>query len=213
MLSGAFGIASPRREAGHAAESQCSTDVTRRVVLGNGSIRVTGVFLLAASCGTATYYAPRPQEDRSSYLAAHRLTPGMTLDDVVAVMIDTRLGNQHVVLESGAKCPAVSTRLVLHAGETLANVAGTRISAGGFASIEIHRRSEGSLSTFGFERQGPFREAVRVRQEELLVCDEAVLSFDSTVEGHCGRDTLRLEFDSDGIVRSVGAVASEACAP
>jgi len=197
---------------GHATQPQCSTDVRRRLAL-RSDILAAAVCLVIASCTTTTYYARRPETDRSSYLAAGRLAPRMTLVDVVVVMLDARLGGQYVSLASGAKCPAVSTKLILHAGELLATVGGTRISAGGFASIEIYRRDDASLSTFGFERQGAFREAVLARQKELLVCDEALLSFDSTVEGGCGQETILLTFDADGVVSSVGSVTSETCAP
>jgi hypothetical protein len=72
-------------------------------------------------------------------------------------------------------------------------------------------QEEKKLTIQGFERQGGFLEAVRTRQRELLVCSDAVLSFDATTEGGCGQETIAVSFDSEGGVSNVGPVAVMDC--
>jgi hypothetical protein len=136
----------------------------------------------------------------------------MTFEEVVVAMIHARLPGQYAALASGAKCPEVSSKVILHAGELLAKVGRTRVHAAGYASIEVYRRSDASLTSHGYVRQGPFLEAVHARQKELL-CPEAVLSFDARVEGGCGEDTMLVTFDSDGRVGSVSSVIGGSCGP
>ena len=172
---------------------------------------ICALAVVGASCATTTHYARRPEAERSSFLAARALRPGMTLHDVVVTMINARLANQYVALSSGAVCPDTSTQVILHAGERLAKIGRTTVYAAGFASIQVYRRADASLTSHGYERQGPFLEAVHARQKDLL-CPEVSLSFDSTVEGGCGSDTILLTFDADGRVGAVGPVRGGQCA-
>lgn len=188
---------------GHAAEARRSTDMRRKRARLQSGTFIAVVFLLIASCTSTKHYARRAETDRASYIAANKLVAGMSMVEVVDVMLDARLGGQYALLSSGANCPDVSTKLILHSGELLATVGGAGVYAGGFASIEIYRRADTSLSTFGFERQGAFREAVRAREHEFLVCSDAEMSFDATVEGGCGNETIHLKFDDNGVVSSM----------
>jgi hypothetical protein len=170
-----------------------------------------GLGAVGASCATTTHYARRPEIERSSILAADALRPGMTVDEVVAVMINARLPGQYVSLSSSSTCPAASTKIILHAGERLGKIGHTTAYAAGFVSIETYRRANASLASHGFERQGPLLEAVRAHGQEVLGCPQAVLSFDSTVEGGCGEDTIAVTLDPGGRLESVGPVRGGHC--
>ena len=109
----------------------------------------------------------------------------MTLYDVVFVMLNVRRPNQYASLDSGRSCPDASVDIIAHAGELLAKVGGTRVYAGGFASIQSLRAQ--AFTSEGFERQATLLEAVRTREPDLLVCHDAVLSFDAVTEGGSAR--------------------------
>ena len=175
--------------------------------------RLTGLWLCISlvACASTHHYARRPEQDRASHLAVHAIQKGMTLGDVVVVMINVRLPSQYASLASEGGCDDASVELILHAGELLAQVDGTRVHAGGFASIQSHE--EQRLTMEGFERQGAFMEAVRTRQRELLVCSDVVLSFDAKTEGGCGQETIALTFDHKGGVATVGPVTVVGCGP
>lgn len=173
--------------------------------------RVLAGAMLTSSCAATTHYARRPEAERSSHVAASTISQGMTLDDVVVAMIHARLIGQYAALASGAKCPEASTKVILHAGELLARAGHTKVYAGGYASIEVYHRADGSLSSHGFERQGALLEAVHARQKDILVCSEAYLSFDATVEGGCGEATIPLTFGVDGRLDWVGPVTEGSC--
>jgi hypothetical protein len=143
-------------------------------------------------------------------MAAGALKQGMTFYDVVFVMLNVRRPNQYASLDSGRACPAASVDVIVHAGELLAKVGHTSVYAGGFASIQSLR--DQALTSEGFERQATLLDAVRARESELLVCRDAVLSFDAVTEGGCGRDTIPLKFGEDGRLATVGSVASTQCA-
>jgi hypothetical protein len=143
-------------------------------------------------------------------VAASALRGGMRFDEVVGTMIHARLPGQYAALASSSKCPDLSSKVVLHAGERLAKIGRTSVHAAGYASIEVYRRTEMSLTSHGYERQGPFLEAVRARQNELF-CPEALLSFDARVEGGCGEDSVLITFGTDGRVTSVGPVVGGTC--
>ena len=93
----------------------------------------------------------------------------MTLDEVVVTMINARLASQYVSLSSGAVCPDIETQIILHAGERLAKVGRTTVYAAGFASIQVYRRADTSLTSHGYVRQGPLLEAIHAREKELGV--------------------------------------------
>jgi hypothetical protein len=133
----------------------------------------------------------------------------MPLYDVALVMINVRLPNQYTSLASAPSCQGASVELILHAHELLAQVDGTGIYSGGFASIQS--REDTKLTTHGFERQGAFLQALRSKQQDLLVCSDAVLSFDAKVEGGCGYETITLQFDSAGSLLTIGPVTSNDC--
>jgi hypothetical protein len=172
--------------------------------------RALGVLFCLWMVGCATtWYARRPQAERSSYMAAGALKQGMTFYDVVFVMLNVRRPNQYASLDSGRECTAASVDVIVHAGELLAKVSRTSVYAGGFASIRSIR--EQALAYEGFERQATLLDAVRARESELLVCRDAVLSFDAVTEGGCGRDTIPLKFGEDGRLTTIGSVASTQC--
>ena len=161
-------------------------------------------------CQTSTWYARRPGAERSSHMAAAALKEGMALYDVVVVMLNVRRPNQYASLESSrATCPDSSVDVIVHAGELLFKVGGTKVHAGGFASIQSFRAQ--ALRSEGFERQGTLLDAVRARERELLACHDAALSFDAVTEGGCGREAIALTFGDDGHLRTVGPVASSEC--
>jgi hypothetical protein len=167
--------------------------------------------LLLGACATSTWYARRAEADRSAYVAAAALKTGMTLHDVVVVMLNARRPNQYAALESGRSCGEASVDIVVHAGELMAKVGQTRVYAGGFASIQSWR--DQGLRSEGFERAATLLEAVRSRQNALLVCREAALTFDAVTEGGCGRDRIGLTFAEDGTLAQVGEIEWAECAP
>ncbi len=165
--------------------------------------RLAGLLLagvLLPSCAT-TRYALRPESDRSAQVAAGRSRPGMTLADVVTVMVESRLLGQRASLTSAASCADSSLKISLPAGEP----------AGDYASVEVFRGADTSVAAQGFARQGSFLEAVRLHQKELLACPAVVLTFDAKLEGGCGESTLPLNFDSQGRVSRVGPVEASRC--
>src|SRR5688572_8478416 len=114
------------------------------------SALMCGIAVVCASCASTTHYARRPEADRSSFLAAQALRPGMTLHEVVVTMINARLASQYVSLSSGTLCPDIQTQIILHAGERLAKVGRTTVYAAGFASIQVYRLADTSLTSHGY---------------------------------------------------------------
>jgi hypothetical protein len=98
---------------------------------------------------------------------------------------------------------------MVHVGEMLARVGGTKVYAAGFASIQSLRGQ--SLKSEGFERQATLLEAVRAREKELLVCNQATMSFDAVTEGGCGHDAIALTFGDDGRLKTVSSVEPTEC--
>lgn len=161
------------------------------------------------ACATTTWYARRPEAERSAYVAASALKSGMTLHDVVVVMLNSRRPNQYASLESGRSCSETSVDIVVHAGELLFKTGHTRVNAGGFASIQTLR--DQAFASEGFERAAPLLEAIRNRGSALLACRAAMLTFDAVTEGACGRDRIGLTFAENGSLASVGTIEWSEC--
>ena len=104
-----------------------------------------------------------------------------------------------------------SVHIVLHAGELLATTGHTKIFAGGYASLELYRRSNARLESHGFDRQGPLLAEVAGRQAELSRFSRYVASFDATVEGGCGESVVAVSFGGAGRVAEVGLVEGGSC--
>lgn len=168
------------------------------------------VGLQCCACATSTWYARRPEVERSAYVAASALKSGMALHDVVVVMLNARRPNQYASLESGRSCSEASVDLVVHAGELLGTTGHTRVYAGGFASIQTLR--DKAFTTEGFERAAPLLEAIRNRESALLVCRAATLTFDAVTEGACGRDRIGLTFAENGSLALIGPIEWSECA-
>jgi hypothetical protein len=165
--------------------------------------------ILTSSCASTIWWARRPQAERSAYIAAASLSPGMRLHDVVSVAVGARRPNQYASVSSNRTCNE-SVAIVMHVGERIAKVNGTSVFAADFASIDSMRT--GGMSMKGFERQSTLLEEVRSRQAELLVCRNVTLAFDAVTEGGCGTDTVALTFGEDGQLMTVGPVVEEECA-
>ena len=168
------------------------------------------VCLQCCACATTTWYARRPEAERSAYVAASALKSGMALHDVVVVMLNARRPNQYASLESDRSCSNASVDIVVHAGELLVKTGHTRVYAGGFASIQTLR--DKAFKSEGFERAAPLLEAIGNRESELLACRAATLTFDAVTEGACGRDRIGLTFAENGSLASVGQIEWSECA-
>ena len=166
--------------------------------------------LLFESCATTTWYARRPEAERSAYVAAAALRPGMAFHDVVVVLLNSRRPNQYAALESGRSCRAASVDIVVHSGELLFKAGETRVYASGFASIQT-LRDQGFRSE-GFERPAALLEAIRTRETELLACRAATLTFAAVTEGRYGHDRIGLTFAEDGLLADVGDIQWSECA-
>jgi hypothetical protein len=176
-------------------------------------IRAAGIVLLsgiAVSCATTHHYARRSAAERSAHVFVTSVRPGMTFQDVVRVMLESRLLGQYASLSSST--PSGDTvSVILHAGEPLARVGHTEVFAGGLASLQVYTRADTRLASYGFERQGPLLAAVEARQQELLTNPNFVLAFDATVEGGCGESRIRLAFDAAGHVSEIGRIEEDSC--
>jgi hypothetical protein len=171
---------------------------------------VIALSLIAVSCAT-THYARRPEAERSAHVFAASIRLGMTLEDVVRSVIESRLPYQFASLSSAA--PSGDTvSSILHAGEHLATIGRARVYAAGFASLELYSRAETRLTSYGYERQGPLLAAVAARAKELLAYPQFTLTFDAKVEGGCGDSRLSLTFDVDGHLSEIGQVEEDVCA-
>ncbi len=166
--------------------------------------------LITLSCATTTHYARRPEAERSAQVFVTSIRLGMTLEAVVRALVECRLPYQYASLSSAAP-NGDTVRIILHAGEPLATIGRTRVFASGFASLEVYRRAEAHLASYGFERQGPLLTAVEARQKELLAQPRFVLAFDAKVEGGCGESRLPLTFDAAGHLSNIGQVEEDAC--
>jgi len=171
---------------------------------------VIALSLIAHSCAT-THYARRPEADRSAHVLVTSIRLGMTLEDVVRSVIESRLPYQFASLSSAA--PSGDTvSIILHAGEHLATIGRTQVYAGGFASLQLYSRAETRLTSYGFQRQGLLLAAVEARAKELLAYPQFTLTFDAKVEGGCGDSRLSLAFDTGGHLSEIGQVEEDVCA-
>jgi hypothetical protein len=177
--------------------------MTRRVAL-------LAVSFIALCCTSTHHYARRPEAERSARVFSGAICQGMTLQQVVRSMIESRLPRQSASLSSAT--PGGDTvKLVLHADELLAKIGDREVFLTGFASIELYRAADKRLQSYGFERQGLFLSAVEHRQQELLANPKCVAAFDATVEGSCGESTVAIDFDASGRVRTIGQVQEGEC--
>ena len=102
----------------------------RRARLGAiDSIAAGCLAVVLSSCATGTWYARVPEAERSAHLARQAIRGGMTFSEVVGVVTDVRSPAQAAAVESGRECAALDVKVVLHAGEMLANIGKTRVHA------------------------------------------------------------------------------------
>jgi hypothetical protein len=134
----------------------------------------------------------------------------MTVLELVQTVVNLRRVNQPATLAFSGGCEP-STDIVLHGGEVIARAGRTRVYAGGYASIQTYSTKDKSLSSHGFERQGPLLEAVSRDAERLGRCASVLVSLSATAEGGCGDETIAVTLDQTGKVASVGPVHGTDC--
>ena len=174
------------------------------------AIALAALSLATPCCATTHHYARRPEADRSSQLFANAVRAGMTLQEVVRALADSRLPSQRASLSSEVS-GGDTVDIVLHAGELLGTAGHAKVFAGGYASVQLYHRADTRFESHGFERQGPFLADVAARGADLGRFRRYAASFNATVEGGCGDSIVTVSFDAAGRVSEVGGVEEVAC--